>query len=80
MNKKMFLVDVKETFKARIAVMAESEEDAEMTADELVGGGIVSIINLSRSCCSDSDYKKECEVVKTVDNYVGLPEGMKVYG
>ena len=80
MNKNVFFVDVTETFKARIAVRAKSEDDAEIIADELVGGGIVSIVNLSKACCPESNYKKECKVIKMVCEHGGELEGTKVYG
>lgn len=78
MKKKVYLVDVTETFKARIAVRAEDEDAAESLADELVGGGRVSIVNLANHCTPDTDYHKECDVVCAVTEK--KLRDMEVYG
>ena len=44
--KRRYLVDVTETYTARIEVMAESPDDAEWEADNLVGGEVVDIVEL----------------------------------
>ncbi len=45
MKKKIYNVEVTETFKGRIWVEAFSEEEAENEADELVGGGLMNSVN-----------------------------------
>ena len=44
--KRRYFVDVTETYTARIEVMAESPDDAEWEADNLVGGEVVDIVEL----------------------------------
>lgn len=61
--KRRFFVDVTETYTARIEVMAESPDDAEWEADNLVGGEVVDIVKLALACGPHTDYSKTCEVV-----------------
>ena len=61
--KRRYFVDVTETYTARIEVMAESPDDAEWEADNLVGGEVVDIVKLSLACGPHTDYSKTCEVV-----------------
>ena len=59
--KRRYLVDVTETYTARIEVMAESPDDAEWEADNLVGGEVVDIVKLSLAGGPHTDYSKTCE-------------------
>ena len=52
-----------EIYTARIEVMAESPDDAELVADNMVGGEVVDIVNLSLAGGPHTDYSKTCEVV-----------------
>ncbi len=61
--KRRYLVDVTETYTARIEVMAESPDDAELVADNMVGGEVVDIVKLSLAGGPHTDYSKTCEVV-----------------
>ena len=61
--KRHYLVDVTETYTARIEVMAESPDDAEWEADNLVGGEVVDIVKLSLAGRPHTDYSKACEAV-----------------
>ena len=61
--KRCYLVDVTETYTARIEVMAESPDDAELVADNMVGGEVVDIVKLSLAGGPYTDYSKTCEVV-----------------
>lgn len=61
--KRRYLVDVTETYTARIEVMAESPDDAEWEADNLVGGEVVDIVKLSLAGGPHTDYSKACEAV-----------------
>lgn len=63
--KSSFFVDVSETYTARIEVQANSPEEAEELADELVGGGKVSIVKLALAGGLGSNYSKVCEVCTT---------------
>ena len=65
--KRRYLVDVTETYTARIEVMAESPDDAELVADNMVGGEVVDIVNLSLAGGPHTDYSKTCEVVPDED-------------
>ena len=58
--KQTYFVDVTETYTARIEVSANSPEDAEEVADELVGGGKVDIVELSLAGGPDTKYSKTC--------------------
>ena len=60
--KQTFHVEVSERYTARIEVRANSSEEAEKIADELVGGGKVNIVNLALSGTPDAQYSKTCEV------------------
>ncbi len=59
--KKAYFVDVTETYTARIEVQASSPEEAEELADELVGGGKVSIVDLALAGGAHTAYSKTCE-------------------
>lgn len=61
--RRRYLVDVTETYTARIEVMAESPDDAEWEADNLVGGEVVDIVKLSLAGGPHTDYSKTCEAV-----------------
>ena len=61
--KRRYLVDVTETYTARIEVMAESPDDAELVADNMVGGEVVDIVKLSLAGGPHTDYSKACEAV-----------------
>lgn len=61
--KRRYLVDVTETYTARIEVMAESPDDAEREADNLVGGEVVDIVKLSLAGGPHTGYSKACEAV-----------------
>ena len=61
--KRRYLVDVTETYTARIEGMAESPDGAELGADNMVGGEVVDIVNLSLAGGPHTDYSKTCEVV-----------------
>jgi len=61
---KTFYVDVSETYTARIKVQASSSEEAELVADELVGGGKVSVVKLALAGGDGTKYSKNCEVCK----------------
>ena len=63
--KSSYFVDVSETYTARIEVQANSPEEAEELADELVGGGKVSIVKLALAGGLGSNYSKVCEVCTT---------------
>lgn len=58
--KQTYFVDVTETYTARIEVQANSIEDAEEVADELVGGGKVDIVELALAGGSNTNYSKTC--------------------
>jgi len=60
--KNTFFVNVTETYRARIEVRANSPEEAEGVADELVGGGKVNIVNLALAGGANTAYLKTCEV------------------
>ena len=60
--KNTYFVDVTETYTARIEVQASSPEEAEEVADELVGGGEVSVVELALAGGRHTDYSKTCEV------------------
>ena len=60
--KRTFLVSVIETYSAQIELQADSPEEAEEIADELVGGDKVSIIKLALSGAPGTNYRKRCEV------------------
>lgn len=59
-----FYVDVSETYTARIEVKASSPEEAELAADELVGGGKVNVPKLALAGGVGANYSKTCEVCK----------------
>lgn len=59
-----FLVDVTETYTARIEVLADSLDDAEEKADELVGGGDVDIVKLALAHGPHTDYSKTCTALR----------------
>ena len=61
--KRRFLVDVTETYTARIEVLADSLDEAEEKADELVGGGGVDIVRLALAHGPHTDYLKTCTVL-----------------
>ena len=61
--KRRYLVDVTETYTARIEVMAESRDDAGVVGDSMVGGEVVDIVKLSLAGGPHTDYSKTCEVV-----------------
>ena len=58
-----YVVDATEIYTARIEVMAESPDDAEWEANNLVGGEVVDIVKLSLAGGPHTDYSKTCEVV-----------------
>lgn len=57
-----FCVDVSETYTACIKVQASSQEEAELIADELVGGGKVNVVKLALAGGVGANYSKTCEV------------------
>jgi hypothetical protein len=59
-----FFIDVSETYTARIKVQANSPEEAELIADELVGGGKVNVAKLALEGGTGANYSKTCEVCK----------------
>lgn len=61
--KEKYFVDVTEVYTARIQVEAESEANAEIVADELVGGGKINIVALALQSGPNAKYSKECKVV-----------------
>ena len=61
---KTFYVDVSETYTARIKVQANSPEEAELVADELVGGGKVNVAKLALAGGVGTNYSKTCEACK----------------
>lgn len=63
--KSSYFVDVSETYTARIEVQANSPEEAEELADELVGGGKVNIIKLALAGGLSSNYSKVCKACTT---------------
>lgn len=63
--KSSYFVDVSETYTARIEVQANSPEEAEELADELVGGGQVNIIKLALAGGLSSNYSKVCKACTT---------------
>lgn len=60
--KRVYLVAVSETYTAQIEVEADSPDEAEIMAEELVGGGDVDIVKLSLAGGSGTSYSKSCEV------------------
>lgn len=61
--KSKYFVDVTEVYKARIQVEADSASDAELVADELVGGGKVNIVALALQVGPCTEYSKDVEAV-----------------
>ena len=59
--KKVFFVDVTETYNARVEVQASSSDEAEEMVDELVGGGKVSIVDLALAGGAHTAYSKTSE-------------------
>ena len=59
--KRTFHVDVSETYTARVEVQANSADEAEEIADELIGGGKVSVVKLALSGVTGTNYSKACK-------------------
>ncbi len=63
--KQTYIVEVTEVYSARMEVSANSPEEAEEKADELVGGGKVDIVKLVLANSAGSTYSKTCEACET---------------
>ena len=76
MSKKTYLVEITETYTARVLIKAENMDDAYEVAEGLVNDDVVDPVKLALKA---GDYSRDCEVVKQVKNGDTLPDGIELF-